>query len=467
MARVLLAVWLLVLPLGCTRANTAPPKPNVLLISIDSLRADHLGAYGYERATSPEMDRLAREGATFLNAQAPSPWTLPSHATLLTGQPPEIHGAYRHDLALNDRAVTLAESIRDLGYRTAGFVSGPFLRSMYGFDQGFDVYDESTVGTPDTVRRAATSPNIERLATEWIGRSLRKHPDTPFFVFLHMWDPHHDHLPPPRLRAEFDPGYDGPAAEVHVESDRVWAGMPRRDLEHVISMYDAEIRFTDEHIGRIIDFLRTHGVLDDTIVVVTSDHGEEFFEHGDKTHAKSLFEEVLRIPLIVRYPRSVSAGTKITQQVRLMDVPRTVLGLAGSDVSAIGTNVASPHRDHDLSPWITGARDLDTFPELLAFGQTTTNGILNSARNNDLKVIVERPHGRGRGRERVLVYDLSTDRGEVDNLWPEAISRRDVRQLMAEATGWKRILKKNALPPTPFDLEKDQVERLRALGYVE
>ena len=442
-----------------------PERPNLLLISIDSLRSDHLGLYGYSRNTSPVIDRLGREGVFFSQALAPSSWTLPSHATLFTGQPPRQHGVDAHNRGLSPEAVTLAEVLKAAGYRTAAFVSGPFLGGVYGFTRGFDVYDESTIGDEQTVHRAATSPRLEKLASTWLEESLDQHPQSPFFVFLHMWDPHHDYARRESEDPAFDPDYEGDlSGEDIIKDPRFNADMPARDLEHVIALYDEEIRYTDRHIGSIVELLRRRGVLDDTIVVVTSDHGEEFFEHGQRTHSNNLHDEVLRIPLVIRYPPRIAAGLEVERQVRLMDVAPTVLGLAGvSGRESLGTGSNSQHRERDLTPWITGAETPDSFPELLSFAHMTNNGLQGSVRSEKLKVIFRYK----RGPVTTEVYDLEADPGEQSQL-PSAQRRsREVRKMIAEALAWDRRWRNRPAPSQDLKVDEDQMQRLRVLGYVE
>ena len=228
------------------RRATAPARPNVLLVSIDSLRADHLGSYGYERDTSPAIDALAREGVLFAQAIAPAPWTVPSHMTLLTGLPPEVHDVVSVRQKLSPDAVTLAEVLQGAGYDTAAFVSGPTVMAHFGFDHGFALYDESMVERrAKRAGSAVSSPGLVDLVSGWLGRWSDAGRRAPFFVFLHMWDVHYDYVPPPEYVERFDPGYAGDVDTRNFEtSERLRRDMDPRDLQHVIALYDGEIRFT-------------------------------------------------------------------------------------------------------------------------------------------------------------------------------------------------------------------------------
>ncbi|HEY8514695.1 MAG TPA: sulfatase [Candidatus Binatia bacterium] len=443
----------------------APRQPNVLLVSIDSLRHDHLGCYGYERDTSPTIDTLAREGALFRQAIAPSSWTLPSHVTLLTAKPPEQHGVVRANTRLAAGTPTLARALHDAGYRTAAFVAAPFLRSLYGYADGFEVYDErlAAKGNLDS-HRGVTSPTLVEAVNGWIRRWHDESADRPFFVFLHMWDVHYDFDPPPPYDAMFDPGYRGSVNGRNFElGNQVHRDMDPRDLQHVIALYDGEIRYTDEHLGRVLEELRELGVLDDTLVIVTSDHGEEFFEHGQKGHGKALYDETIRIPLVMRYPRGIAAGTVVDEQVRLMDVAPTILGFTG---------VAAPpgfgagdveHRERDLRAWLAPSTAQTELPELIAFSELSLRGRpLYSARTPQLKTIAI-------GRQRVAHarYDLAADPGETRNLVGASPVPEGLARLEQAHAAWHAHWRDQAMLAKPVQLDEEHAGRLRALGYID
>jgi arylsulfatase A-like enzyme len=335
----------------------APGRPNVLLISIDTLRPDHLGCYGYQRATSPHIDELAAEGVLFQNHISSTSWTLPGHAALFTSLVDSVHGCTDTDQKLADNLVTLAEKFARAGYETVGFFSGPFLHPAFGLGQGFAHYEDCTTyaGTLDQTpvaqwaanddvlaesHRDVTSPRVYAAFKKW----LAEHRAATFFMFVHLWDPHYDFIPPPPYDTLFDPDYAGPVTGTYFIFDpAINAQMPARDLEHLIALYDGEIAWTDSYVGRILADLRQAGLLDRTIVALTSDHGTEFFEHGDKGHRQTLYDEVIRIPLILRYPARLGAGVSIRAQTRSIDVGPTLLELAG-------VPSAVPVMGHSLEP---------------------------------------------------------------------------------------------------------------------
>ena len=236
-----------------------------------------------------------------------------------------------------------------------------------------------------------TSPRLIDRAVAWLQGWRAERQDRPFFLFLHLWDVHYDYAPSPPYDRLFDPDYSGTSTFFDFESnEKINSGMPKRDLAHLVALYDGEIRFTDEHLGRLFAWLEGAGLRDDTIVVVTADHGDEFFEHGQSGHRKTLYEESIRVPFVLRYPRRVPGGQVIDELVRLMDVAPTVLSLAGVErPKAFGlTEGPKRGRSLDLSPWIVGADSPAAFPEIIAFNRTTTGQhILESAHTQRFKLI--------------------------------------------------------------------------------
>ena len=443
-------------------APEAPPppdgaKPNILLISIDSLRADHVHSYGYERETSPSMDALAQEGVLFRYTVAPTSWTLPAHVTMLTSLPPAYHKVTADLTRLDPEAVTLAEVLRAAGYETAAFVSGAYLRAEYGHRQGFDHFDDySALPLAWNAHRQITSPDLLRLVTKWIDDWDRGGRRRPFFIFLHMWDVHYDYDPPSPYDRMFDPDYTGSITSENFEGNRaINPKMDPRDLEHIVALYDGEIRYTDEHLGRLFSFLRERGVFDDTVVTVTSDHGDEFFEHGKKGHRRTLYDEVLLVPLIMRYPKRIPAGKVVTDQVRLIDLAPTLLSLAGVDPpDSFGLARLDPeYAGRDLSAYW---REAEPPPPVPAYGQLSYQ--LGSVRTNDWKLIV-----RLTGDPRPELYNLREDPGEQNDLSDRQTALLDefYHRLMA----FRRGGEKESLA-TPVVMAREHLEALRSLGYV-
>ena len=431
------------------RAAAGGRRPNVVLVSIDSLRADHLGAYGYPRPTSPRLDRLAAEGVVFDSAWSTTTWTLPSHVSLLTALYPEVHGVTEDGLRMTADQLLLSEVLRSAGYRTAAFVSAPFLNRIYGFDQGFDLYDDVTIPLKRhrESHRGSTGAALHGAITRWLGEGHGE----PFFLFLHYWDVHFDYEPPPAFVAPFDPGYRGAAEFRNFEKNRaIHPGMPEADLARLVALYDGEIAYTDHHLGLLFDELERLGKLEDSLVVVTGDHGDEFFEHGEKGHMKNLFETTLRVPLVVRFPGGAAGGTRVAEPVSLVDVGPTLLDALG---------VARP-------PVFDGESLVD-----LAAGQRRRRprpifaglyGRSWAVRSGDLKLVrVERT---GEPPSEAL-FDLAADPGEVEDLAP---SRRDeARQLSDLLARWRRhAAGQRREAARPFEKGEGLRETLESLGYL-
>lgn len=319
----------------------------VVLISLDTTRLDHLSAYGYGRPTTPNLERLAREGVRFDQARAPTSWTLPSHMSLFTGLPPGVHDVNIDFQALDASRRTLGEIFRDGGFRTMGVFSGPYVHAQYGFGRGFDYYER---GTQDPMlfdltaeeKRTQAALREHRSHTEVtsalvVDRAialLRNSGSPRNLLFLHFFDPHYDYRAPRRIaRAFTDPAYKGPITGDGIVSrpDLVHAGMPAADLRQLTDLYDAELAWVDENIGRLLDALREQGRLERTLIVVTADHGEEFFERGRFGHRNGLSEQTLRVPLIVWGGAGLGlpAGRTVDDEVATYDILPTLVDYAG------------------------------------------------------------------------------------------------------------------------------------------
>jgi arylsulfatase A-like enzyme len=314
-----LAVLVLLLAAGATGCGEKEGNsgPNVLLVSVDTLRRDHMSIYGYGRETTPQLDALAREGVVFERAVSPSNWTLPAHGSLLTGLTPARHGLTKERGRLGDTVPTLAEAFRAAGYDTAGFASHVYLGERYGFARGFRFYE---------VEPSQRAEAVTERALSW----LQEHGSEPFFLFLHYFDPHWDYAPPPPWRTRFGPArMELGRLSALFRFQRLDTPFPESVRREVLRLYDGEIAYTDDQIGRLLDALRETGQLDRTVVALVSDHGEEFGERGSFGHGTHLHAEVIRIPFIVRYPPRLPAGQRRPERVDLTSLPATLLDLAG------------------------------------------------------------------------------------------------------------------------------------------
>ncbi len=448
--------------------RTAPPgAPNVLLVSIDSLRPDHLGCYGYRFATSPTIDGLARDGVRFQQAVSTTSWTLPAHASLFTGLYDSGHGLVENGLRLAESQVTLAEVFQRNGWQTVGFFGGPYLHPTFGMDQGFERYQSCMTSLADAlpeeevrnqshaqVSAAHKDVTGPRTVTE-VGRWLAQADERPFFAFVHLWDVHYDYIAPPEYVALFDADYHGDLNGVDVmRNARIAPGMDERDLRHLLALYDAEIRFTDDTLKALLKELEERGELANTIVVVTADHGEEFLEHGGKGHQRTLYEEVLRIPLVFHWPghlgASVGADPLVpAQQVRLVDVMPTLLALCGiQDVPTMcGRDLSALLRGDSLTPE-------PALAELYTEGRD-----IQALRTDTFKVI------RAASRGVLLGHDLLADPEELQplpGLHPQVAN--GLKMLDAELDKARRAGRGRGAKPAK-DIDPAVLEHLRNLGY--
>jgi arylsulfatase A-like enzyme len=322
-------------------ACAARTRPNVVLVVIDTARADRFPWGGYDRPTAPALTAFAREGAVYTQAFSPAPWTVPAHASLFTGQYPSLHRTDCGSLRLPDGAVTLAESFREAGYRTLGYTANPWIGRTYNFDQGFETYAEVWREVPkggegaEDAGAALTNEKAIRFL-HWRHESPEGRRQ-PFFLFINYFEPHLPYRPPDPERARLlRPGADRERVERlsrlgHPEEMRYILGMSdltEEDLALLNDLYDGEIAYVDRRVGEILTALRATGILDETIVAVTADHGENIGDHHLMDHKMSVHDTLLHVPLVLRYPGSIAPGQTIGTPVQLHDLHPTLLALA-------------------------------------------------------------------------------------------------------------------------------------------
>jgi len=434
-----------------------PPAKNLLFISIDTLRADHLSSYGYERRTTPFLDELASEGTLFVDAISPAAWTVPAHTTMMTGLDPRAHGilAYPKPGRLSDDATTLAETLRAAGFRTAAFTGGGYMSRKHGLEQGFEVYNGRGLRFRSKFDRLLAW--LEALAAE-----------ERFFVFLHGFDAHGPYKPPAPFDREFVGDFEGTFDTREFSPDR--ERVSDEVLEYVVSQYDGEIRAADEILRGLLRKLRARGLLDDTLVVVTSDHGEELYEHGSIEHTHSLYDEVVRIPLIFHGPNIPAA--RVETQVGLVDLYPTLLERLGVEAAQ---SVSGRALFAEFPP---APRPVFSFVEFREFPYR-----LDAVRTDEWKLIQWKLSGmaevdwtgredarythrfRDRHEDFVELFDLTADpeeRVDVAEEHPQVVAQ--LLELLAEhrANGaGVRLRSQKALAP-----DDAYLEALEALGYV-
>lgn len=434
MTRALL-IALALLIAGCARETAAPP--DIVLVVIDTLRADSLPPYGAPRENAPNLADFAQGAVVFGRVVAPSSWTKTSMASLLTGTNPSRHGVRGIFHALPGEIPTLARMLRDGGYRTLAVQSNPWLRARFGFNDGFDRYDFVRFGGADEVNDRAFTllDEVQR--------------ERPLFLYLHYMDVHAPYRPGTRW-------FDEPALEVpgrgpvgDAELENLYRRQDLRGPEldrRVRALYDAELRELDDSLGRLFEALRKRGILERAVVVVTSDHGEAFGERGQVTHGRTFYPEVYAVPLFVRGPGTGPAGTRIDAQVRSIDIVPTILALAGLP--------PPPSVQGDpLLPMQPGA-----IRARVAHGAV---GLNDQAPDQDFAAVVsdDRLYIRERRSGAVEFYDLRADPGALHDLGPNA----------PEAAQLAGLLDEDASPVTPGRAELDGAtrEQLEALGYLD
>jgi arylsulfatase A-like enzyme len=461
-----LAAALLIPLASCGDGVFSDPRPSIVLIVVDTLRADYLGCYGFEGGISPNIDALAEESFVSSTCYSQAPWTTPSVASMMTSMLPDLYGVNLpadaprdHRLwrrqwnpAIPDSATTLAEVLCASGYRTAAFVANPFLIDGLGFDQGFEVFD--------TRRARAADRSAQRIFEDsagWLGEALGAR--VPFFLYLHLMDVHGPYNAHQRdfFAVRDSPGLGPDHRLSNDEYDRIqpylrkpdWAKQPEaRFVRTWRARYAAGVRAADRQIGAFLDRLRTHPRWANTVVVLTSDHGEELFDHGNWDHGFSLYEHQLRVPLIVRSPGSERAGSRFEEPVRLLDLAPTLLGLVG-----IGSTPEIRGRD-----LLDGGGDAGPLP-VFASG--------NKERPDEAAVIV--------GSEKLIfdletgshrLYDLETDPGETSDRWSETDETAVLLGHLLQHLRSSRLSSAAGSQPT-IELTDEQLEQLRELGYVQ
>ncbi len=457
------------------RERGSPEGPNVVFVVIDTLRADHLGCYGYERPTSPFIDSLAANGTRVADASAPAAWTKPATGTILTGLYPSRHGALYHGsrLQLPRGERTLAEAFRQAGYVTAGFVSNPNIKQVFDFDRGFDEFFDSPV--EDTISLASIRgsyfgrilmdllrhqfnwkyENDVRQMNEHVLAWLETNQENPFFLYVHYIDPHIPYSPPGEYQRQF--ARDHPGFPLFNE---------RKELVG-IDLYDGEIRYSDDGIRELVEGLEQHGLWENTLLVLTSDHGEEFFEHGILGHGFSLYQPVIHVPLVLHGP-GVVPGRVVEDPVQIVDLPATVLDLAeaGADRLGDGVSFASAIREPSWTPPAQYYLENE-------FGQDYADQrafVFKGVRKGRWKLVITEanqffpPLDPRYGS--LALYDLVSDPKERNNLIHEEEHRARVTEMKELLETHLTFLDETGFRDAePAAISEDILGNLRAMGY--
>lgn len=417
-------------------------RPNILWIVMDTVRADHLSGYGYSRKTTPGIDKIARQGALFENAISAAPWTLPSHASMFTGMYAGKHKANGEHLFLADDFMTIAEILHRNGYKTLGYSNNPFVSEKTNLDQGFETFEYSDWGKRRDLNSFlmmhGVTQNIKNLigaqdkgagdanrhVMEWITDCQDS--GAPFFIFINYVETHLPYTPPRPYAARYLDRKEArtKAKKVNKDPYAYIAGkvqMGPEDFEILGALYDGELSYLDSRIHQLSDFLARLGILDKTLVIITSDHGENIGDHRLMDHVFCLYDTLLHVPLIVRYPKVFLPGSRIPEQVQTTDIMPTVLdilGLSGEGTGEMaGRSLAPTTRERQPDPSAFAISEHSLFPLVLsslngrnfAFDASVYARRMRSIRTRKFKYI-QASDGR------VELYNLETDPGERNNL---------------------------------------------------
>ncbi len=395
------------------------PIRNVILISIDTCRADHLSCYGFERETTPQIDAIARQGILFKNAQTPVPLTLPAHCSMLTGTYPPYHGVHRNrEYQLSDSQVTLAEILREQGYATGGIISSFTLDKMFGTAQGFDIYHDrfgGAAGSDNNLERRGAEAS--RLACDY----LAEHQYEDFFLFLHYFDPHEIYQPP------------APFAD-----------------EYADDLYAGEIAYTDQCVGQVIEQLKKLDLFDSTLIIIVGDHGESLGEHGESTHGYYIYQSTIHVPFIIRAP-GIAQPRTINHTASLVDVVPTVL-------SYLDIPIPEQVQGQDLSGYLQGENPLpdgrDVYMETLIPIQYDCNPLQGVVGARWSYIHSKAPE----------LYNLEQDPAQLNNL--AAQEPQQVRLMSGHLQEIVSQQDKNESADNHLRLDADSRRRLESLGYV-
>jgi len=450
---VLILIFLILcLSVTCGRGKDDAPHA-VIFILIDTLRADGLGCYGAGEKASPRIDALARDGALFRRAISPSSRTLPSIMSIMTSLPPSLHGRiYPMEdklKALSPDITTLAEALRQRGYRTAAFTEGGYISSFFGFDRGFDFYREP--GTSGEQKGGVKE--TYRHAEAW----LRKNSGNRFFLLLHTYQTHlpyepHEDTFQADTSLPFPQGF-GFDHKGKFEADP--SSLSEKELEAVRELYRGEIQYVDRYIGKLVTLLKELDILDRSLIVFTSDHGDEFFERLHFGHSRTLFEELVHVPLIFHYPEMIPSGIIVDQQVSLLDIFPTIMELCSGKIEG---NIFF---GRSLMPFLSeAASKVFAAP---AYSEVYRYNYLASIRFKEYKYILHLRTGKGE------LYNLVSDPGERNSLVEkEAATAREMHQKLTEylqnAAAVRKTLRQGGAVGAP---EEELREELKALGYLQ
>ncbi len=435
---------------------TDTAKYNVVLVVVDTMRSDALGCYGNPNNPTPRMDALAAEGVRFDTAISTSGWTLPAIGSLVTGAWPTVHGGLGKIVnltPLRKELPSIAAVLGGYGFNTLGFANAAFVSPMLGFDRGFDVFDHRHAFNQQ-VRRA--DETIDAALGAIYGRVTESN-----FAFIHLFDPHLDYDPPAGWMDKHATFRADPPLPLSLQDCTALcpsggqAPPDPQDIAFVKDAYEGEINFVDTQIGRLVDELKRMGIYDRTLLIVTADHGEEFWEHGGFEHGHSLYDELIRVPLIIKPPADIPPVERVVKtQVRLVDVAPTVFDMLGIEQpeSFVGES---------LVPLMNGQKETDR----IAFSESTLYGADKLAWRGERYKYLFDMNAKAAVREEL--YDWRNDPGETRNLLAElpdvaARFRAELTAFRDDLTDQARAMSR----PVVKDMSPARIRALKSLGYI-
>jgi len=458
-------------------------KNNILWIVIDALRFDHLSCYGHNRRTTPHIDNLAEEGILFERAYSTACWSLPSHASMFTGLYPSKHGADDEHHYLTNRYATLAEVLKNAGYQTALFNNNPWVGPDFGLARGFGFVQSDIIRDRNPRRffrrviqkakKILTNTNtgaavMTKYALKWFDEYVKTQ-ESPFFTFIHYNEPHRPYRFNRILRRKFKDGISAwQASRINQDHDAYIAGaarMTERDFFGLKTIYDSEIYHADDYIGQLFVYLKERGILDDTIVIVTADHGENFGEHSLMDHKLCLYETLIHVPLIIRYPKEFAPGTRsqsLVQHVDLFPTLLDILDIEAPDVRKELQGYSLVEKHGNQRSFIIAE---NSYPNLI---DTKKYPTFDTARHNRrLKVVRNAQHNKyiwaSDGKHEL--YNLEKDPAELDNLIDQSADLAIALQETLDK--WLATFQVYEPEGDVHKVDPAVRERLADLGYME
>lgn len=443
----------------------AEKPPNIIILVVDTLRQDHLGCYGYFRDTTPQIDSLAEAGVRFAQAVTVMPHTLPTHISLFTSRYPAEHGVMMNGEVYDGRYTTLAEILANDGYATAAFVGAHPLHSKFGIGKGFQTYH-------DFDHWKTSADHVTRESLDW----LETHAGTPFFLWLNFYDPHVPYSPPERLREKFaaDNALKEWAGGRGTSSFENWADVfDRTTITHIrtppgqlaffknLSLYDAEVAFADEAVGQVISALDDKSLLDRSLVVLLSDHGEGLGDHDFWFHGLHLYEEQVLIPLVFRFPGAEYAGRVVESQTSILDVMPTILdfldleepdGVRGDSLMNLMT------KERRKRPTHHAFSESRVYPPKKPRGPAHWTKVRRHSVRTPRWKLVRTTEGEE------ILYDLNADPEELADI--SASNRKQTRRLGRALTRWLASIPE-VLDRAEPELSEEDREKLKSLGYID